>query len=34
MDEVRLGLVERTPAGEVRCLFSDIHVDMHLREAV
>jgi predicted transcriptional regulator len=29
-----LGLVERTSTGEVRCPFSDIHVDMHLREAV
>lgn len=29
-----LGLVERTPAGGVLCPFADIHVDMHLREAV
>jgi predicted transcriptional regulator len=29
-----LGLVERTSTGEVRCPFADIHLDMHLREAV
>ena len=29
-----LGLVERTDRGAVVCPFADIHVDMHLREAV
>jgi predicted transcriptional regulator len=29
-----LGVVERTPRGGVICPYSDIHVDMHLREAV
>ncbi len=29
-----LGLVERTSRGTVLCPFADIHVDMHLREAV
>jgi predicted transcriptional regulator len=29
-----LGLVERTERGGVVCPFADIHVDMHLREAV
>jgi len=29
-----LGLVERKPGGKVLCPFADIHVDMHLREAV
>ncbi|MHB1942430.1 MAG: HVO_A0114 family putative DNA-binding protein [Acidiferrobacteraceae bacterium] len=29
-----LGLVERTARGGVVCPFVDIHVDMHLREAV
>jgi predicted transcriptional regulator len=29
-----LGLVERTEQGGVLCPFCDIHVDMHLREAV
>ncbi|MHB1513433.1 HVO_A0114 family putative DNA-binding protein [Acidiferrobacter sp.] len=29
-----LGLAERTERGGVVCPFTDIHVDMHLREAV
>lgn len=29
-----LGLVERTPGGSVCCPYGDIHVDMHVREAV
>ena len=29
-----LGLVERTAGGGVVCPYADIHVDMHLREAV
>jgi predicted transcriptional regulator len=29
-----LGLVERTDRGGVLCPFADIHVDMHMREAV
>ena len=29
-----LGLIERTERGGVVCPFTDIHVDMHLREAV
>ncbi|MFO8154468.1 MAG: hypothetical protein ACQERR_09170 [Pseudomonadota bacterium] len=29
-----LGLVERTDAGGVVCPYSDVHIDMHLREAV
>ena len=29
-----VGLVERTERGEVLCPFTDIHVDMHLRDAV
>ncbi len=29
-----LGLVERTERGGIVCPFADIHVDMHLREAV
>jgi len=29
-----LGLIERTSNGGVRCPYADIHVDMHLREAV
>ncbi|MHB1586374.1 MAG: hypothetical protein ACYCRH_06355 [Acidiferrobacteraceae bacterium] len=29
-----LGLIERTARGGVVCPFVDIHVDMHLREAV
>ncbi|MEJ2632446.1 MAG: transcriptional regulator [Acidihalobacter sp.] len=29
-----LGLIERTDRGGVYCPFADIHVDMHLREAV
>jgi predicted transcriptional regulator len=31
---VGLGLVERTERGGIVCPFADIHVDMHLREAV
>lgn len=30
---VDLGLVERTPRGGLLCPFTDIHVDMHLRQA-
>ncbi|PKM45139.1 MAG: hypothetical protein CVV05_07130 [Gammaproteobacteria bacterium HGW-Gammaproteobacteria-1] len=29
-----LGLVERTDSGGVLCPYTDIHVDMHLREVV
>ena len=29
-----LGVVERTVSGAVCCPYGDIHVDMHLREAV
>ena len=36
-DDVRvlaeLGLIERTASGGVRCPFTDIHLDMHLRKA-
>ena len=36
-DDVRvlaeLGLIERTTSGGVRCPFTDIHLDMHLRKA-
>ena len=28
-----LGLIERTTSGGVRCPFTDIHLDMHLRKA-
>jgi predicted transcriptional regulator len=27
---LELGLIERTPAGSLRCPYADIHVDMHL----
>ncbi len=29
-----LGLVERTESGGVVCPYTDVHIDMHLREAV